>query len=142
MENNRLLQTTLLALILVGNASFAAEPRQKYCPLMVEDAAEMDTFVKYKGVKVFLCCSSCKRQWNENPDYFAVVSVKQAPQLKPVASQEIKALDQEFCPVYTDRRVHPKGPSLVHNGKKIYFSKTRALERFQTSPDRYLKNLK
>ena len=142
MQHNRLLQSALLAVLLLGNASFAAEPRQKYCPLMVEDAAEMDTYVEYKGVKVYLCCSSCKRQWNENPDYFAVVSVKQAPQLKAVANEEIKPLVQKFCPIYTDRRVHPKGPSLMHKGKKIYFSKVRALERFKTSPDRYLKNLK
>lgn len=120
----------------------AAERPQKFCPLMVEDHAESDTFVEYKGVKVFMCCSSCKRQWAENPDYFAVVSQKQAPQLKAVASKKIKPLAQKFCPVYTDRRVHPKSPSLEYEGRTIYFCKQRALDRFKSSQERYAKNLK
>jgi len=142
MKSYRLIRGTFLTIVLICNSGFASETKQKFCPLMVEDHAEMDTYVKYKGVKVYMCCSSCKRQWNENPDYFAVVSVKQAPQLKAVAKQDIKPLKQKFCPVYTDRRVHPKGPSLTHEGTKIYFCKERALERFKSSPERYLKNLK
>lgn len=142
MKKSHLIRSTLLTIILAANLSFATETKQKFCPLMVEDPAELDTYVEYKGVKVYLCCSSCKRQWKENPDYFAIVSIKQAPQLKAVARKDIKPLKQQFCPVYTDRRVHPEGPSLMHNGKKIYFSKERALERFKSSPERYLKNLK
>ena len=119
-----------------------ADGKQTLCPLMIEDEINPDTSVDYKGVKVFMCCSTCKRQWAENPDYFAVVSLKQAPQLKSVVDKKVKPLAQKFCPVYTDRRVHPKGPSVVHNGQKIYFCKKRALDRFKSNPDKYLKNLK
>ena len=80
--------------------------------------------------------------WAQNPDYFAVVSVKQAPQLKAVASKEIKPMKQLLCPVYTDTRVHPKSPSMEYEGKKIYFSKDRAKKRFEANPTKYAKNLK
>jgi YHS domain-containing protein len=142
MKNLFLLFPFLSVLLLARLDGRAEESKQRFCPLMVEDPAETDTFVEYKGVKVYLCCSSCKRQWNENPDYFAVVSAAQAPRLKAVARKDIEPLKQQFCPVYTDRRVHPKGPSLVHNGRTIYFCKQRALDRFKEDPGQFLKNLK
>ena len=115
--------------------------KQKLCPLMVEDEIDIEEFVTYKGVKVFVCCGTCKKMWALNPDYFAVVSQKQAPQLAKVASKEIKPMKQLFCPVYTDTRVHPKNPFIEHNGKKIYFCKTRAVTRFKSNPAKYEKNL-
>lgn len=136
-----LISALLLVHFAVQSCGAADGNAQKLCPLMIEDSIETDTFVEYEGVKVYLCCSSCKRQWRENPDYFAVVSVAQAPQLKSVAKRDIQPLKQKFCPVYPDRRVHPKGPSIIYNGKRVYFCKQRALERFQSSPGRYLKNL-
>ncbi len=119
-----------------------AEPQQKFCPLMVEDPIDADEFVTYKGVKVYTCCGSCKVLWRQNPDYFAVVARAQAPQLAAVAPKDIKPLAQLFCPVYTDRRVHPKSLALVHNGRTIYFSRERARERFQENPDKFLQQLK
>ena len=119
----------------------AAAPKQTHCPLMVEDEIDLEEFVVYKGVKVFMCCGSCQKIWKQNPDYFAVVCQEQAPQLKAVASKEIKPMKQLFCPVYTDMRVHPKSLSLEHQGRTIHFSKERALTRFKANPKKYLKNL-
>jgi len=136
----------LLAMILMLgiNASAADLPKQKICPLMIEEEIDPEDFevVNYKGVKVLMCCSTCKKMWAQNPNYFAVVSVKEAPQLKAVASKEIKPMKQLFCPVYTDTRVHPKSPSMEYEGKKIYFCKDRAKSRFEGNPAKYAKNLK
>ena len=133
----------MVAALFVGIAVTAqGAPEQKLCPLMIEDEIDEEEFIIYKGVKVFTCCGSCKKLWKQNPDYFAVVSVEQAPQLKAVASKTIKPMAQKFCPVYTDTRVHPKSPSMVHKGKKIYFCKTRAVTRFKANPAKYEKNLK
>lgn len=130
--------------VLVSGIAFSSQSaeKQKHCPLMIEDEIDAEEFIVYKGVKVFMCCGTCKKMWTQNPDYFAVVSKKQAPQLAKVASKEIKAMKQLFCPVYTDTRVHPKSPSIEHSGKKIYFCKTRAVTRFKSNPEKYLKNLK
>ena len=119
-----------------------AAPKQKICPLMIEDEIDEEEFLIYKGVKVFTCCGTCKKMWKQNPDYFAVVSVKQAPQLAAVASKKIKPMKQLFCPVYSDTRVHPKSLSMEHKGQKIYFSKKRAMDRFKANPAKYEKNLK
>ena len=122
--------------------STQAAPKQKICPLMIEDEIDEEEFLIYKGVKVFTCCGTCKKMWKQNPDYFAVVSVKQAPQLAAVASKKIKPMKQLFCPVYSDTRVHPKSLSMEHKGQKIYFSKKRAMDRFKANPAKYEKNLK
>ena len=133
-----------MVLLLGITASAADLPKQKTCPLMIEEEIDLEDFetVTYKGVKVLTCCSTCKKMWAQNPDYFAVVSVKQAPQLAKVASKEIKPMKQLFCPVYTDTRVHPKSPSIEFKGKKVYFCKDRAMKRFQANPAKYAKNLK
>jgi YHS domain-containing protein len=109
---------------------------------MIEDEIDEEEFILYKGVKVFTCCGTCKKMWKQNPDYYAVVSVKQAPQLAAVASKTIKPMKQQFCPVYSDTRVHPKSLSMEHKGQKIYFSKKRAMDRFKANPAKYEKNLK
>ena len=119
-----------------------AAPKQTICPLMIEEEIDEEEFLIYKGVKVFTCCGTCKKMWKQNPDYYAVVSVKQAPQLAAVASKTIKPMKQQFCPVYSDTRVHPKSLSMEHKGQKIYFSKKRAMDRFKANPAKYEKNLK
>jgi len=127
--------------LLVCSALAQEAPKQTMCPLMVDDEIDLEEFVVFKGVKVFMCCCSCKEMWDKNPEYFAVVCQEQAPQLKAVASKEIKPLKQLFCPVYASHRVHPKSLSIEHEGRTIYFSKKRALSRFQANPKKYLKNL-
>jgi|TARA_Y100000739_G_scaffold149697_1_gene129150 YHS domain-containing protein len=132
----------VVATLLTGLAlNTQGADKQTLCPLMIEDEIDVEEFVTYKGVKVFVCCGTCKKMWAQNPDYYAVVSKKQAPQLAKVASKEIKPMKQLFCPVYSDTRVHPKSPSIEHNGKKIYFCKTRAVTRFKSNPAKYEKNL-
>ena len=135
---------TLVAVaFLMGAAvTIQAAPKQTLCPLMIEDEIDEEEFLIYKGVKVFTCCGTCKKMWKQNPDYFAVVGAKQAPQLKAVASKTIKPMKQLFCPVYSDTRVHPKSLSMEYKGQKIHFSKKRAMDRFKANPAKYEKNLK
>jgi len=122
-------------------ATTQAAPKQTICPLMIEEEIDEEEFLIYKGVKVFTCCGVCKKMWKQNPDYFAVVSVKQAQQLAAVASKTIKPMKQLFCPVYNDTRVHPKSLSMEYKGKKIFFCKKRAMDRFKANPTKYEKNL-
>ena len=136
-------KTLMVAAFVLGIAVTAqAAPKQTLCPLMIEDEIDEEEFIIYKGVKVFTCCGTCKKMWTQNPEYFAVVCQKQAPQLKAVASTKIKPMKQLFCPVYSDTRVHPKSISMEHKGKKVYFSKKRAMDRFKANPPKYEKNLK
>jgi len=143
MLKNVFTKTLVITAFALGVAVTAqAAPKQTICPLMIEDEIDEEEFVIYKGVKVFTCCGTCKKMWAQNPEYFAVVCQKQAPQLKAVASTKIKPMKQLFCPVYSDTRVHPKSISMDHKGNKIYFSKKRAMDRFKANPAKYEKNLK
>ena len=143
MLKHVLTKTLMVAAFVLGIAVTAqAAPKQTLCPLMIEDEIDEEEFIIYKGVKVFTCCGTCKKMWTQNPEYFAVVCQKQAPQLKAVASTKIKPMKQLFCPVYSDTRVHPKSISMEHKGNKIYFSKKRAMDRFKANPAKYEKNLK
>jgi YHS domain-containing protein len=143
------MKTTLIALLalglclpLAGAEKDKPAPKQTLCPLMVDTEIDEEEFIIYRGVKVFMCCGSCKKIWRQNPDYFALVGTKQASQLKAVASKTIKPMRQLFCPVYTDTRVHPKSPSIEYKGNTIYLSKARAVTRFKANPAKYEKNLK
>ena len=137
--------TNPLFLIMGLVAGFAftsqAADKQTLCPIMIEDEIDTEEFVEYKGVKVFMCCGTCVKMWDKNPDYFAAVSKEQAPQLEKVAPKDVKPMKQLFCPVYTDTRVHPKSPFIEHKGTKVYFAKTRAKSRFEADPAKYEKNL-
>ena len=135
-------KTLVMAAFAVGLMVTAeAAPAQKICPLMIEDEIDEEEFVVYKGVKVYTCCGTCKKMWAQNPDYYAVVSIPQAPQLKAAASKDIKPMKQLCCPVYKDTRVHRKSPSLEVEGKKIYVSKSRAVTRFKANPAKDSQNL-
>jgi YHS domain-containing protein len=139
---NQLPRMIVVAAFFVGFvATTQAAPKQTICPLMIEEEIDEEEFLIYKGVKVFTCCGVCKKMWKQNPDYFAVVSVKQAQQLAAVASKTIKPMKQLFCPVYNDTRVHPKSLSMEYKGKKIFFCKKRAMDRFKANPTKYEKNL-
>ena len=99
---NQLPRMIVVATFFVGFvATTQAAPKQTICPLMIEEEIDEEEFIEYKGVKVFTCCGTCKKMWKQNPDYYAVVSVKQAPQLAAVASKTIKPMKQQFCPVYS-----------------------------------------
>lgn len=40
------------------------------CPVMTQEAADPELFVDYKGTRVYLCCTKCKRKFRENPDLY------------------------------------------------------------------------
>ena len=132
-----LLPILFASFLLVCSALAQEATKQALCPLMVDDEIDLEEFVVFKGVKVFMCCGSCKEMWDKNREYFAVVCQEQAPQLKAVASKKIKLLKQLCCPVYANVRVHPKSLSVKHDGKTIYLSKKRAVARFQEVPQEH-----
>ena len=119
---------TLLMLQLVS--PLLAEKQVK-CPIFVDDEIDEEEVVEYKGKKVYMCCGTCVKEWNKNPDYYAKVaqSMKIAPQLANFDLKNIKLMPQRFCPLRNDRVVHPDSPSITFKGKKIYFFKESDIKR-------------
>ena len=49
-------KTLMVAALFLGIAvTTQAAPKQKLCPLMIEDEIDEEEFIIYKGVKVFTC---------------------------------------------------------------------------------------
>jgi len=120
---------------LPGAKTPAAPGTQTLCPIMTQVTVEAESKeVEYQGVKIKLCCSTCVRKWNADPE--AYLDVALLPQLKGVALPK-RALAQVNCPVYTDRVVSAQDPSAEYKGKTIYFFNQSARKRFLANPEQY-----
>ena len=108
---------------------------QTMCPVMTQVTVEAESKeVEYKGVKIKLCCSTCIKKWNADPEAYLDVAI--LPQLKGVELPK-RTLAQVNCPVYTDRVVSAKDPSAEYKGKTIYFFNQSAKKRFLANPEQY-----
>lgn len=140
-----MLRTLLAALALVTLSSVRADPpkapadpkAQKYCPVMTKDEIDPNASksVDYKGVKVYLCCDTCVTRFTRDPG--AYLDPKFIPGL---VGKELpkRGIEQEYCPVYRDKKVSEKDPFAMYKGVKVYFWNTTAKERFERDPERYV----
>ncbi len=115
----------------------AEEPKvQKFCPVMTKDEIDpnVSKWVDYKGVKVYLCCDTCVAKYRRDPA--AYLDPKFVPGL---AGKELpkRGIEQAFCPVYRDKKVSEKDPSVTYKGVKVYFYNSTAKERFEKDPERF-----
>jgi YHS domain-containing protein len=114
-----------------------ADPKaQKFCPVMTKDEIDpaASKSVDYKGVKVYLCCDTCVQRFKRDPA--AYLDPKFVPALAGVELPK-RGIEQQFCPVYKDKKVSEKDPSTTYQGVKVYFWNTTAKERFEKDPERY-----
>jgi len=73
-----------LGFVIMGtNSAEAAElPKDANttCPIMQKEASDPDLFVDYKGERVYLCCTKCKKRFAKDPDkYLQRVKAAKAP---------------------------------------------------------------
>lgn len=113
------------------------ESGQVYCPIMAQVVIEASSpTVEYQGVTIRLCCRTCVKKWNADPDAYAVANLALLPQLKGKELPK-RTIAQTYCPVYPDRVVSSKDPSAEYQGKTIYFFSESAKKRFLADPVRY-----
>jgi YHS domain-containing protein len=109
---------------------------QKFCPVMTKDEVDLSAskWVDYKGVKVYLCCDTCVARFKRDPA--AYLDPKFVPAL---AGKELpkRGIEQEYCPVFRDKKVSDKDPFAMYKGVKVYFWNAAAKERFERDPERY-----
>ena len=143
---------TLAALVLFVAAFVRADPPksepkvdpkaeskvQKFCPVMTKDEVDLNAskWVDYKGVKVYLCCDTCVARFKRDPA--AYLDPKLIPAL---AGKDLpkRTIEQEYCPVFRDKKVSDKDPFATYKGVKVYFWNDLARKRFETDPARYAK---
>jgi YHS domain-containing protein len=118
------------------DAPKAAPKEQVFCPVMTKDEIDpkVSKFVNYKGVKIYLCCETCITRYNRDPA--AYLDPKFIPAL---AGMELpkRGIEQQFCPVYRDKKISEKDPTGTYKGVKIYFYNTAAKEKFEKDPERF-----
>lgn len=141
---------TLAALVLFAASFVRADPPksepkadpkaeakvQKFCPVMTKDEVDLNAskWVDYKGVKVYLCCDTCVARFKRDPAAYL------DPKLIPgLAGKELpkRTIEQEYCPVFRDKKVSDKDPFVTYKGVKVYFWNAAAKERFERDPERY-----
>lgn len=126
------------SLAFAATASFAGDTNE-ICPIMIEDEIDEEEFSEYEGKKVFFCCGACKKSFDANPKYIIKVAGDSLPQYKGMEDKlklaDVKLLDQKFCPMYPDSLVTPDSPSVDYKGKKIYFFKKRAVDKWEKDPE-------
>jgi YHS domain-containing protein len=133
---------TLVVVLLLAVPGVCAEPPkaepepQKFCPVMTKDEIDPDAskWVDYKGVKVYLCCDTCVAKFRRDPA--AYLDPKIIPAL---AGKDLpkRGIEQQFCPVYRDRKVSEKDPFTTYKGVKVYFYNDTAKIRFEKDPERF-----
>lgn len=108
---------------------------QTHCPIMTGVPVGCDSKeVEYLGVKVKLCCSACLRKWNAEPEAYLLPEL--LPQLngKKLPGRKI---EQVYCPVYRDRVVSSRDPSIEYRGVTVYVFNNSAKTKFLADPARY-----
>ena len=110
--------------------------RQHRCPVVPgELVSRRGPVVRYRGIKVFLSSQAAVDKWNRSPAAYSDPRI--LPQLKGLTLPE-RPIEQVYCPVYRDRKVSHFDPSVVHNGKTVYFYDELARRKWLADTERYL----
>lgn len=111
-------------------------PAQRFCPVMTTDEVDPKTSEKvvWNGVAVYLCCGQCVTKFRRDPA--AYLDPKFLPAL---AGKDLpkRGIEQAYCPVYRDRKVSAKDPTVTYKGVTVYVYNDLARQRFLKDPDRY-----
>lgn len=109
---------------------------QVFCPVMTAIPIDGESKeVEYRGVKIKLCCFTCAKRFNADPE--AYLNPTLLPQLKGLELPRRK-VEQVYCPVHTDRVISPTNPSAQYKGATIYFFNETAKRTFLAEPERFV----
>ncbi|QEL16275.1 hypothetical protein [Limnoglobus roseus] len=113
-----------------------APAKQTVCPVMTkEDVSGSEVKeVEWQGVKLKLCCDTCVKKFNAEPEAYLIPEL--LPQLKGKELPKRK-IEQVYCPVTKDQVVNSKDPSTTYNGVTVYFWNNAAKKKFEADPKKY-----
>jgi YHS domain-containing protein len=112
------------------------------CPIMKDEENDPEETTEVLGKKFTFCCGTCVRKFEENTAYY----IKAIPELQKRFTKEeltklgvddVKLLEQRYCPIYPERIVNPNSKTVEHNGKTIYLWSSSAARRWKRDADKY-----
>tara|TARA_A100001037_G_scaffold63293_1_gene55348 strand:+ start:58374 stop:58805 length:432 start_codon:yes stop_codon:yes gene_type:complete len=117
------------------------------CPLMVGEENDPEETSVVEGKTIGFCCGSCVKKFDENQAYYikAIKSLYDSftpEQRKKLGVDDVKLLEQKRCPIYNERVVNPKCPTVKYKGQTIYFWSSSAVRRWNRDPDKYYEEAK
>jgi YHS domain-containing protein len=113
-----------------------AAGQQVYCPIMTQTKVyPEDPEVTYRGVRVKLCCASCVRKWQVDPE--AYLDPELVPGLKALDKLPKRTIPQKYCPVDPERVVSSKDPTAEYRGVIVWFFNQSARRAFLADPEKY-----
>lgn len=133
----RLVPLACIGLLVHAHATEGLNPR---CPIMTGDDADEEITVKHRGIKIAFCCGPCVKQFKKEPDYYLRLfqEMKSVPQAQALTlPEDVRLLEQRFCPFSTGRLIGPASPSVEYRGVKIYLSKPGHVSTWNTEPDKH-----
>lgn len=108
---------------------------QTCCPVMTARSVDAESIaVSYEGRTVWVCCDTCAEKWDADPAAYA--RVETLPQFAGLALPA-RAIGQTFCPVYKDRVVSAKDPTVTYRGKTVHVFNGTAVRRWNENPAKY-----
>ena len=117
------------------------------CPLMIGEENDPEETDTVEGKTIGFCCGSCVSKFDDNRAYY-IKAVKYlhdlftAEERKKLGVDNVVLLKQRRCPIYPERIVNPKCPSVEYKGMKIYFWSSSAVRRWNRDPERYYQDAK
>jgi Cu(I)/Ag(I) efflux system membrane fusion protein len=122
-----------------ATADAREEISQKLCPVMGLPI-NPESFIEYKGVKVYFCCDGCDDEFLEHPEQYV-------SKLPPETQKRIHQAEQSdggeplqtLCPVMG----HPIDPQcfIEYKGVKVYFCCDGCDDEFVKHPEQYIPKL-
>jgi hypothetical protein len=133
----------LTAAAFTGHAA-AAEANTK-CPMMIEEDADSEKPVDFKGNQILMCCGKCEKAWNAASDagkaYWVKAAIQEGalPNLKgkekELGLEDVKLGEQLFSAVSFKTIVTPESPTVEYNGKKYLVFNAKEQEKWAKDPE-------
>lgn len=143
MTQSTLFRPVLTVAALLATAFSLSADINKLCPIMVEDEADAEKTVEFKGVKIALCCAKCEKAFKseKSATYYVAAATKLGllPQFKGKEAElgldKVQLLPQTYCAINHKTLITPESPSIEYKGEKIYFFNEKAIERWNKDPE-------
>ena len=118
-----------------------ADDKQTTCPVMVGNPIDPDSYIDFKGVRVYFCCPGCDKKFLASPETYidnlpaAIRERIRAAGAAPSPADE----QQQLCPVLGNPIA--KDVYLDYLGVRVYFCCPPCKPKFLANPMKYIPKL-
>jgi hypothetical protein len=129
----------LVISVLAADRQAVAEPKlldkQEVCPVFPDRKIYLSSRTeRFRGIKVYFSSDLAARRFLREPAPYLDIDI--LPQLQGLTLPK-SPIKQVWCPVYRDRKVSHRDPSVYYHGIRIYLFDEAAVLKWNHDPQRY-----